>query len=236
MAEVTSGVLAARHGSKTQVASRHQSRFCQRAGTTAEPSKPAWLGLRHGSCLCRPRLMFCSSVSGRYLCFLNPHIHFFGPKHDSSGSLSPPKFDSSAVRPMSFAYRCGSSRPAGDPQFLVRSFMLRMTTISVQYCFNTARERKCIFSDHPIPLMRIYRQGSTSCEVKPENLLLASRHVGSDSDWVSLLRQVSKVPVNFYSKGRGLQLRFTPSTVDLLFSLRTATPGPLLQYISGRAT
>lgn len=129
--------------------------------------------------------------------------------------------------------------------------MLRMTTISVQYCFNTARERKCISPTTLPPLMRIYRQGShnahasgrsaagsfsSSCESKPANLLSASKHECIDSDWVSLLRQVfgptmcAKVPVHLHSKGRGLQLRFTPSP-SCCSSLRTATPGPLLQYI-----
>jgi hypothetical protein len=99
--------------------------------------------------------------------------------------------------------------------------------------------------------MRIYRQGShnahalgssaagsysSRCELKPANLLSASKHECIDSDWVSLLRQVfgptmsAKVPVHLHSKGRGLQLRFTPSPF-CCSSSRTAAPGPLLQYI-----
>jgi hypothetical protein len=113
VAEVTSSRRSSckarqRNAGKTQVASQHQSRFCLRAGTTAEPPKAASLGLRHGSCL-QWRIRFhvqapvkvcrCFSVSGHSLPVL-PHIHSSVLHMNQAVVYRLPK--SPAVLPMSF--------------------------------------------------------------------------------------------------------------------------------------
>ena len=103
-------LLAARHTAcKTQVASQHQSRFCLRAGTTAEPPKAASLSLRHGSCFqwrlrshvqAPVKVCWCFSVSGQYLPVL-PHIHSLVLHMIQAAVCRLPGF--LAVLPMSFA-------------------------------------------------------------------------------------------------------------------------------------